>query len=85
MADSAQHGMDGLSNISETHPQFTPAPLTKGDVHDHLEILKVPAHEAILNILRTEPEGTVPIVALGPREYFDPPSTSQRPCRLSRV
>ncbi|ORX38682.1 putative hydrolase [Kockovaella imperatae] len=60
------HGLDGLSNISETHPEFTPPPLDPGAVHAHLDILKTPAHEVILETLKSEPEGTVTIVALGP-------------------
>ncbi|EIW67451.1 hydrolase [Tremella mesenterica] len=60
------HGPDGLSNISLTHPHFTPPELTKGDIHAHLQIDPRPAHQVILETLQTEPEGTVTIVALGP-------------------
>ncbi|WVQ74783.1 hypothetical protein IAR50_004389 [Cryptococcus sp. DSM 104548] len=60
------HGPDGLSNISETHPHLTPPEIQDGDVHDHLEITSKPAYQAILDLLRREPEDTVTIVALGP-------------------
>lgn len=57
-----------MSNISVTHPHFTPPVLVNGDLHDHLEISPKPAHEVMLDILREEPEGSVTIVALGPCE-----------------
>ncbi|WWD18918.1 hypothetical protein CI109_103374 [Kwoniella shandongensis] len=60
------HGPDGLSNITETHPEFTPIQLRPGQVHEHLDISPKPSHEVILDILREEPEGSVTIVALGP-------------------
>jgi hypothetical protein len=60
--------MDGLSNISETHPHFTPEELKPGQVHEHLEISSKKSYEAILDLLREEPEKTVSIVALGPCE-----------------
>ncbi|WVO15915.1 hypothetical protein L204_103580 [Cryptococcus depauperatus] len=60
------HGPDGLSNISETHPQFTPPEFKSGAIHDHLEISSKPSHEVILDILCEEPEDSVTIVALGP-------------------
>ena len=62
--------MDGLSNISETHPQFTPEALAEGDAHEYLTISPKPASEAMLDLLRQEPEGTVTIVAVGPCEWF---------------
>ena len=60
--------MDGLSNISETNPEFTPNVLKPGQVHEHLEISSKKSYEAILDLLKNEPEKTVSIVALGPRE-----------------
>jgi inosine-uridine nucleoside N-ribohydrolase len=63
---NVQHGMDGLSNISETHPHFTPPELEPGATHQHLEISQKSSYEAILDLLRDEPEHTVTIVALGP-------------------
>ena len=64
-----KHGPDGLSNISLTHPNFTPPERIAGAVHDHLEIASKPSYQVILDILGTEPEHTVTIVALGPREW----------------
>jgi inosine-uridine nucleoside N-ribohydrolase len=60
--------MDGLSNISETHPHFTPEELGVGEVHQYLDISPKSASEAMLDLLRSEPEGTVTIVAIGPRK-----------------
>ncbi|KAL7423465.1 hypothetical protein Q5752_001045 [Cryptotrichosporon argae] len=60
------HGPDGLSNISQTHPHFTPPTADPADPHAHLVLSDRPAHEAMLELLRTEPEGSVTIVALGP-------------------
>lgn len=70
-ADPVQHGPDGLSNISVTHPHFTPPQREATDPHDHLEISSKPAFENILDVLREEDDGTVTIVALGPRESLD--------------
>jgi inosine-uridine nucleoside N-ribohydrolase len=64
-SDVTQHGPDGLSNISETHPHFTP-PATAGKEHAHLEISAKPAYEVMLDLLRSEDAGTVTIVAMGP-------------------
>ncbi|ODN92830.1 hydrolase [Cryptococcus wingfieldii CBS 7118] len=60
------HGPDGLSNISETHPHLTPPEIAHGEGHEHLEITSKPSYQAILDLLRKEPEDTVTIVALGP-------------------
>jgi hypothetical protein len=66
--NGAQHGKDGLSNISETHPHFTPAELADDELHEHLDISKKSASEVMLDILEKEEKGSVVIVALGPRE-----------------
>lgn len=65
-----QHGPDGLSNISETHPHFTPPEIQPGDMHAHLDTSPKPSYEVILDILRAEPDDSVTIVALGPCEFF---------------
>ncbi|CAK9779658.1 nucleoside hydrolase [Cutaneotrichosporon oleaginosum] len=56
------HGRDGLSNISETNPEFTPPAGTEYP----LEISQKSARDEILQLLASEPEGSVTIVALGP-------------------
>jgi len=59
-----KHGLDGLSNISETNPEF------KTDLQNPDEALSIrPSHasEAILEILASEPPNTVTVLALGPR------------------
>lgn len=60
---SRQHGKDGLSNITQTAPQFTPP---EGFESDLVRTTDKKAYEAILDLLETEPEGTVTIVAIGP-------------------
>ncbi|KIR28959.1 hydrolase [Cryptococcus deuterogattii LA55] len=60
------HGPDGLSNISETHPHFTPPEIQPGDMHAHLDTSPKPSYEVILDILKAEPDDSVTIVALGP-------------------
>ena len=60
-----QHGKDGLSNLTETHPHFTPAPAVT-DSHDHLDLDDRPSWEVMLEMLEKEEEGSVTIVALGP-------------------
>ncbi|WVF72631.1 hypothetical protein IAT40_007449 [Kwoniella sp. CBS 6097] len=60
------HGPDGLSNITETHPHFTPPQLDPTVPHEHLELSKKPSYEVMLDILRNEPDDSVTIVALGP-------------------
>lgn len=59
--------MDGLSNISKTHPHFTPPVLAPDIDHDHLELSMKPSYEAILDTLRSEPPNTITLIALGPR------------------
>ncbi|WVW85819.1 hypothetical protein I302_107857 [Kwoniella bestiolae CBS 10118] len=81
------HGPDGLSNITETHPHFTPPQLDASTPHEHLEISKKPSHEVMLDILREEDDDSVVIVALGPLTNLahafrtDPKSFS----RVSRI
>ncbi|OCF76096.1 hydrolase [Kwoniella mangroviensis CBS 8886] len=60
------HGPDGLSNISETHPHFTPPKLDPSTPHEHLEISTKPSYEVMLDILKQEEDDSVFIVALGP-------------------
>lgn len=68
-----QHGSDGLSNITTTHPQFTPPPLPANPVHDHLQIDESrSSSQVILDILKTEEEGSVRIIALGPCKSCSP-------------
>ncbi|KAJ9112666.1 hypothetical protein QFC22_006168 [Naganishia vaughanmartiniae] len=61
-----QHGTDGLSNISETHPHFDPPQPSAEGVHEHLDLSKKHASEVILDQLRENEKGSVTIVALGP-------------------
>ncbi|BEJ10987.1 hypothetical protein CspHIS471_0104090 [Cutaneotrichosporon sp. HIS471] len=56
------HGRDGLSNISVTHPEFTPPEGTEYP----LELSKKHAYDEMLALLAAEPAGTVTIIALGP-------------------
>lgn len=63
-----QHGKDGLSNLADTHPEYTPPALKDGEEHAVLTMDKRPSWEVILEILEQEEEGSVTIVALGPRE-----------------
>ncbi|BEI79915.1 hypothetical protein CcaverHIS002_0104440 [Cutaneotrichosporon cavernicola] len=56
------HGRDGLSNISVTHPEFTPPEGTEYP----LELSNKHAYDEMLALLAAEPAGTVTIVALGP-------------------
>lgn len=60
------HGSDGLSNISQTHPHFTPPELAESELHEHLELSKKHSSDVMLDILREEEEGSVVIIALGP-------------------
>lgn len=65
-----QHGPDGLSNISVTHPQFNPPARKPDDIHEYLDISDKSACHNILELLRAEPADTVSIVALGPCEFL---------------
>lgn len=69
LADEFQHGPDGLSNITETHPHFTPEPLPAGATHKHLDIDQRPAWEVMLEAIAASPD-ELTIVALGPRTLF---------------
>ncbi|WOO78615.1 putative protein [Vanrija pseudolonga] len=60
------HGPDGLSNIGETHPEFSPPPSKPEDEHEFVKFVPRKGWEAILDVLRAEPAGTVSVVALGP-------------------
>jgi inosine-uridine nucleoside N-ribohydrolase len=62
-----QHGTDGLSNISETHPHFDAPALGDDQEHAHLELSRKHASEVILDCLKKEEAGSVTIIALGPR------------------
>jgi len=59
------HGPDGLSNITQTHPEFQ---LNKNaeENHPHLKISPKPAHDVILDVLEQAPPKTVDILAVGP-------------------
>jgi len=61
------HGQDGLSGITESHPELNLPPdfLSTGD-HPLLEISGQPAHEAVLDLLREYPARSVTYIALGP-------------------
>jgi inosine-uridine nucleoside N-ribohydrolase len=63
-----QHGTDGLSNISETHPHFDAPRLAEGEEHAHLDLSRKHASEVILDCLKKEEPGSVTIIALGPRK-----------------
>ncbi|WWC63154.1 uncharacterized protein I303_105754 [Kwoniella dejecticola CBS 10117] len=60
------HGPDGLSNITQTHPEFTPPALDPSVPHEYLDISSKPSYEVMLDILREEEDDSVVIVALGP-------------------
>ncbi|WVQ82058.1 hypothetical protein IAT38_004186 [Cryptococcus sp. DSM 104549] len=78
------HGPDGLSNISETHPHFTPPAGGPNFIHDHLEISDKPSYKVMLDILKKEPEDTVTIVAMGPLTNIAY-ALREDPTTLSRV
>lgn len=69
MLPGLQHGQDGLSNISTTHPHFTPPPHIPGSVHAHLDVSDKPAHEVMLEVLGREERGSVSVIALGPSTF----------------
>jgi hypothetical protein len=64
MACISQHGPDGLSNISETHPQFNLN--SSSNQLSWLVPSEQPAHQVLLDILEREPIHTVLVVAAGP-------------------
>lgn len=58
---------DGLSNISESHPEFNlPEGLLSARNHPNLEISDSPAHEAVLGLLREHAPRSITYIALGP-------------------
>ncbi len=58
---------DGLSNISESHPELNPPEgLLSAGHHSHLEISDRPAHETVLGLLRHHAPRSVTYIALGP-------------------
>ncbi|KDQ17407.1 hypothetical protein BOTBODRAFT_144237 [Botryobasidium botryosum FD-172 SS1] len=59
------HGPDGLSNISQTHPEFDLSQ-NSGENHPPLTISSKPAHEVILDALDQAPPKTIDILAVGP-------------------
>lgn len=60
---NGQHGKDGLSNITQTAPEFTPP---EGFSSDLVRVSDKKAYQALLDLLEAEPEHTVTIVAIGP-------------------
>ncbi|KZV84551.1 nucleoside hydrolase [Exidia glandulosa HHB12029] len=78
------HGKDGLSNIMETHPEFSfPQPFE----HPWLKETDVAAHDVILDILRREPAKSVTLLAVGPltnvaKAYGKDPETLARVRRI---
>ncbi|KDQ15052.1 hypothetical protein BOTBODRAFT_109252, partial [Botryobasidium botryosum FD-172 SS1] len=59
------HGPDGLSNITETHPEYN-LESSADEGHPNLTISAKPAHEVILDILEHEPDKSVDVLAVGP-------------------
>ena len=72
------HGPDGLSNISETHPEFN---VHAQSVHPRLEVSDKSSAEVILETLANEDAGTVTLVALGPCESL---ATTEPSCDCER-
>ena len=62
-----KHGRDGLSGISETHPEYA-LPASFDPKHLSVEA-NITSAELILDILEKEEPNTVTIIALGPCEY----------------
>lgn len=62
---TGQHGRDGLSNISETHPHFNP-PKSVTEEHEHLTLDSRPSYEVMLEMLEKEEDKSIVVVALGP-------------------
>jgi len=61
------HGRDGLSDISESHPELNlPEDLLLAGNHPHLEISDSPAYEAVLGLLREHALRSVTYIVLGP-------------------
>ncbi|KAI0290395.1 nucleoside hydrolase [Multifurca ochricompacta] len=61
------HGRDGLSNITESHPEFNVPPgLLSTGTHPQLEISDRPGHQVALELLREHVPRSVTYIALGP-------------------
>ncbi|KAK7417929.1 hypothetical protein QQX98_004231 [Neonectria punicea] len=73
------HGIDGLHNVHEAHPQLNPADTWKSLFKDGEENLvnandfstnftpsKAPAHKEIIRLLKENPADTITILSLGP-------------------
>ncbi|KAI0301088.1 Inosine/uridine-preferring nucleoside hydrolase domain-containing protein [Multifurca ochricompacta] len=61
------HGRDGLSNITESHPEFNVPPgLLSPGAHPQLEISDHPGHQVALELLREHAPRSVTYIALGP-------------------
>ncbi|EMT61853.1 hypothetical protein ACKRZS_011549 [Fusarium odoratissimum] len=70
------HGIDGLHNVHEAHPDLSPAETWKGifsdganeagDYSPFFTPSKAPSHHEILRILKENPMDTVSILAVGP-------------------
>ncbi|CUA68492.1 hypothetical protein RSOLAG22IIIB_03529 [Rhizoctonia solani] len=79
------HGMDGLSDISTTHPEFNVQ-----EPHALAEVVQeynVPAEDAIIELLLESPADSVTLVAVGPltniaRVWLKNPQALQRARRI---
>ncbi|KAH7170887.1 Inosine/uridine-preferring nucleoside hydrolase domain-containing protein [Dactylonectria macrodidyma] len=72
------HGIDGLHNVHEAHPHFSPADtwanlfkdgdnsVSPEDFSPYFTPSKIPAHLEILRLLKENPADTISILALGP-------------------
>ncbi|KAG8732244.1 hypothetical protein FRC11_014912 [Ceratobasidium sp. 423] len=60
------HGPDGLSDISTTHPEFNVR--DPSSLPEVVQESKVPAEDAIIELLLENPEDSVTIIAVGPRK-----------------
>ncbi|KAI0267014.1 nucleoside hydrolase [Gloeopeniophorella convolvens] len=61
------HGRDGLSGITNSHPEWNlPPNLLSSGVHPQLELDNRPGHEVALDVLREYPPQSVTYIVLGP-------------------